>query len=53
MEKPMVAPLKPFLKPENKTKLQGVLTYYVLVGKYSAKDVMKGTKSPAPTMPPF
>ncbi len=32
------------LKPENKTKLQGVLTYHVLDGKFSAKDIMKAIK---------
>ncbi len=29
------------LKPENKTKLQGVLTYHVLAGNYSATDIIK------------
>ncbi len=28
------------LKPENKEKLQGVLTYHVLAGKYSATDIV-------------
>lgn len=32
------------LKPENKSKLQGVLTYHVLAGKHSAKDIMKAIK---------
>ena len=32
------------LKPENKSKLQGVLTYHVVAGKYSAKDLMKMIK---------
>ena len=32
------------LKPENKSKLQSVLTYHVLAGKYSAKDIMKAIK---------
>jgi uncharacterized surface protein with fasciclin (FAS1) repeats len=32
------------LKPENKTKLQGVLTYHVLAGKFSAKDIVKAIK---------
>ncbi len=32
------------LKPENKTKLQGVLTYHVLAGKFSANDIMKTIK---------
>ena len=29
------------LKPENKAKLQGVLTYHVVAGKYNAKDLKK------------
>jgi uncharacterized surface protein with fasciclin (FAS1) repeats len=29
------------LKPENKAKLQGVLTYHVVAGKVSAADVLK------------
>ena len=29
------------LKPENKAKLQSVLTYHVLAGKFSGKDIMK------------
>jgi uncharacterized surface protein with fasciclin (FAS1) repeats len=32
------------LKPENKTKLQGVLTFHVLAGKFSAKDIVKAIK---------
>jgi uncharacterized surface protein with fasciclin (FAS1) repeats len=32
------------LQPENKTKLQGVLTYHVLAGKFSAKDIVKAIK---------
>ncbi len=32
------------LKPENKSQLQGVLTYHVVAGKYSAKDLMKWIK---------
>lgn len=32
------------LKPENKAKLQGVLTYHVVAGKYSAKDLKKWIK---------
>ncbi|WP_234405835.1 fasciclin domain-containing protein [Leeuwenhoekiella sp. MAR_2009_132] len=28
------------LKPENKAALQGVLTYHVIAGKHSAKDIM-------------
>jgi len=33
------------LKPENKTKLQAVLTYHVVAGKYSADDLMKWIKN--------
>jgi uncharacterized surface protein with fasciclin (FAS1) repeats len=33
------------LKPENKAALQGVLTYHVLAGKFSAKDVAKLIKA--------
>ena len=29
------------LKPENKTKLQSILTYHVVPGKYTADDVVK------------
>ena len=32
------------LKPENKTKLQAVLTYHVMAGKYSADDLVKWIK---------
>ncbi len=32
------------LKPENKGKLQAVLTYHVLAGKFSAADVLKAIK---------
>lgn len=32
------------LKPENKAKLQSVLTYHVLAGKFSGKDIMKAIK---------
>ncbi|WP_405571222.1 fasciclin domain-containing protein [Winogradskyella sp. Asnod2-B02-A] len=32
------------LKQENKEKLQAVLTYHVLAGKYSGKDIMKAIK---------
>lgn len=32
------------LKKENKEKLQAVLTYHVLAGKYSAKDIAKAIK---------
>lgn len=30
------------LKPENKTKLAGILTYHVVSGKYLAKDLVDG-----------
>ncbi|TRW27408.1 fasciclin domain-containing protein [Flavobacterium zepuense] len=32
------------LKPENKAMLQGVLTYHVVAGKWSAADVVAGIK---------
>lgn len=32
------------LKPENKSKLQTVLTYHVLAGKYNASDIVKAIK---------
>ena len=32
------------LKPENKKMLQGVLTYHVVAGKWSADDIMKAIK---------
>lgn len=32
------------LKPENKEKLQAVLTYHVIAGKYSGKAIMKAIK---------
>ncbi|WP_179319986.1 fasciclin domain-containing protein [Winogradskyella helgolandensis] len=32
------------LKPENKGKLQSVLTYHVIAGKFSGKDIMKAIK---------
>ncbi|QNK77877.1 fasciclin domain-containing protein [Winogradskyella sp. PAMC22761] len=32
------------LKPENKAKLQLVLTYHVLAGKFSGKDIVKAIK---------
>ncbi len=43
-EKLPTGTVETLLKPENKTKLQGVLTYHVLSGKYSAKDIMKAIK---------
>lgn len=43
------------LKPENKSQLQGVLTYHVVSGKFNAKDVVKlikdnGGKATIPTL---
>lgn len=32
------------LKPENKKKLESILTYHVLAGDYSAADIMKAIK---------
>lgn len=32
------------LKPENKIKLESILTYHVLAGDYSAADIMKAIK---------
>ncbi|WP_179347726.1 fasciclin domain-containing protein [Winogradskyella pacifica] len=32
------------LKPENKGKLQSILTYHVLAGNFSGKDIMKAIK---------
>jgi uncharacterized surface protein with fasciclin (FAS1) repeats len=32
------------LKPENKSALSGVLTYHVLAGRYTAKDIMKAIR---------
>lgn len=32
------------LKPENKEALQGVLTYHVVAGRYSATDILKAIK---------
>ena len=37
--------LESLLKPENKSKLQSVLTYHVVPGKVMAKDVMKLDKA--------
>jgi len=39
------ATLEELLKPENKEKLQGILTYHVVSGKVSAKDVVKLTNA--------
>ena len=33
--------MESLLKPENKSKLQGILTYHVVAGQVMAKDVMK------------
>ena len=35
------AVIQDLLKPENKSKLQGILTYHVVAGKVSAADVVK------------
>src|SRR5690606_3880735 len=32
------------LKPENKEMLQGILTYHVVAGKWSAADIVKAIK---------
>lgn len=32
------------LKPENKSALTGVLTYHVVAGKHTAKDIMKAIR---------
>lgn len=32
------------VKPENKMKLQGILTYHVLAGKFSSSDIVKAIK---------
>ena len=37
--------LEELLKPENKTKLTGILTYHVVSGKVLAADVVKLTKA--------
>lgn len=37
--------LKDLLKPENKAKLQGILTYHVVAGKVLAADVVKITSA--------
>jgi uncharacterized surface protein with fasciclin (FAS1) repeats len=37
--------LDDLLKPENKAKLQGILTYHVVAGKVTAADVVKLTKA--------
>jgi transforming growth factor-beta-induced protein len=36
--------LDELLKPENKTKLQDILKYHVIAGKYMAADVTKWTQ---------
>lgn len=35
------AVIEDLLKPENKSKLQGILTYHVVAGKVAAADVVK------------
>jgi uncharacterized surface protein with fasciclin (FAS1) repeats len=37
--------LESLLKPENKAKLQSILTYHVVAGRVMAKDVMKMTSA--------
>ena len=39
------ATLKELLKPENKEKLAGILTYHVVSGKVMAKDVVEMTSA--------
>ena len=39
------ATLADLLKPENKAKLAGILTYHVVAGKVMAKDVVKLTEA--------
>ncbi len=43
-EKLPMGTVETLLKPENKTKLQTVLTYHVVAGKHSAADIMKDIK---------
>ncbi|MDC6355430.1 MULTISPECIES: fasciclin domain-containing protein [Robiginitalea] len=43
-EKLPAGTVQTLLKPENKSKLQGVLTYHVLSGKFGAKDIVKAIK---------
>ncbi len=39
------AAVETLLKPENKSMLQGVLTYHVVAGKMNAKDIAKAIKA--------
>lgn len=43
-EKLPAGTVETLLKPENKTKLQTILTYHVVAGKHSASDIMKDIK---------
>lgn len=43
-EKLPMGTVETLLKPENKAKLQSVLTYHVIAGKHSAADIMKDIK---------
>ncbi len=43
-EKLPAGTVETLLKAENKSKLQGVLTYHVISGKYSGKDIAKAIK---------
>lgn len=43
-EKLPAGTVETLLKQENKAKLQAVLTYHVLAGKYNAKDIVKAIK---------
>ncbi|HCV80513.1 MAG TPA: beta-Ig-H3/fasciclin [Zunongwangia profunda] len=43
-EKLPAGTVETLLKPENKTKLQAILTYHVIAGKYDAPKIMKAIK---------
>ena len=43
-EKLPAGTVETLLKPENKTKLQAILTYHVIAGKYDAAKIMKAIK---------
>ncbi|PHR12290.1 MAG: beta-Ig-H3/fasciclin [Aequorivita sp.] len=43
-EKLPAGTVETLLKPENKTKLQTILTYHVIAGKHSASDILKDIK---------
>ena len=44
-EKLPAGTVETLLKPENKTKLQAILTYHVIAGKYDAAKIMKAIKN--------